>query len=135
MIADWHEDTERQKSGAPIYINTDLGVITFYVKRLGTFDSEKQLKIIRAKLFGPFHKSTDVDNNAVYAHWLSEYGVSGWDDETGQLGKYTPENARKTFTDEGYFLSLNRQLINDALIFEHFLSEQTEEVIESLKKP
>src|SRR5210317_631666 len=118
FLASFAEDPEKQGGGAPIYIESSHGTITFYVKRIGTEESNKALKNIRKALFGPFHNSSDGDANELYAHWLAEYGVTGWDnlvnDDTGEQVKYSIDAARTLFLNESYYHSLNTMLITQA---------------------
>ena len=139
QLSFYKEDIYKQGDGTPIHIKSQSGTITFYVRRWGTKQSEKALKDIRRALFGPLHKHSEEDALLVQAHWLVEYGVAKWesliDDDTGKEIPYSKEASRELFTDESYFLSLNSQLIQDAMIFEHYLFEEVEEVIEAIKKP
>lgn len=137
-LNDYAEDTKKQGDGAPIYISTAHGDITFFVSRFGTSESDSQIKKIKQSLFGPFHKFSDGDVNLVYAHWLVEFGVTKWenliDDETGKEVKYSKAKARDLFLNEDYFLSLNHKLIAAAMDFENYLYDQAEEVAENVKK-
>ena len=128
----YQESKELQQSGAPIAVG-DSG---FYVRRLGTKESQEALKNIRQQLYGPFHKMADVDNNRLYGHWLTEYGVTGWagvDDQDGVL-EYSKEAARNIFTNPDYFLSLNDLLISAALRFENYLHDEAQADGDKLEK-
>lgn len=128
----FRESLEKQRDGAPIYV----GDSTFYVKRLGTPESQKIIREIRRRLFSPFHKAQDGDENLVFAEWLSEYGVTDWENVTDGDGeiKYSKPVARNIFTNPEYYQSLNLVLINAATNFENYLHEQAEEDLEELKK-
>lgn len=140
LISDFAEDQDRWRNGAPIYVKTqDHGVITFYVRRYGTPESEKALKEIKQALFGPFHREQEHDAALVSAHWLAEYGVSSWenliDHSSCKTIQYTKQAARELFLDKSYYYSLNQMLISDAINFEVYLFEQVDEVAENIKKP
>ena len=131
-LSDYQESKELQQSGAPIAVGDSV----FYVRRLGTKESQEALKNIRQQLYGPFHKMADVDNNRLYGHWLTEYGVTGWagvDDQDGVL-EYSKEAARNIFTNPDYFLSLNDLLISAALRFENYLHDEAQADGDKLEK-
>ena len=131
-LSDYQESKELQQSGAPIAVGDSV----FYVRRLGTKESQEALKNIRQQLYGPFHKMADVDNNRLYGHWLTEYGVTGWtgvDDQDGQL-EYSKGAARNVFTNPDYFLSLNDLLISAALRFENYLHDEAQADGDKLEK-
>ncbi len=131
-LSDYQESKELQQSGAPIAIGDSV----FYVRRLGTKESQEALKNIRQQLYGPFHKMADTDNNRLYGHWLTEYGVTGWtgvDDQDGAL-EYSKEAARNIFTNPDYFLSLNDLLISAALRFENYLHDEAQADGDKLEK-
>lgn len=137
LIAEYAEDLEKWRQGAPVYIPTEGGQITFYLRRWGTPESEKRLKRIKQALFGPMHRETGEDSALVFAHWLADYGVVRWDDfeSEGETVKHSQSRARELFLDERYFYSLNQMLINEALNYETFLYEQIEEAADEIKKP
>lgn len=131
-LSELKESLDLQTSGAPIAI----GDATFYVRRLGTVESQKSLKTIRENLYGPFHKMQDGDNHRIYGHWLTEYGVTGWQglqDQDGQLD-YSKDAARNIFTNPEYFLSLNDLLISAALRFENYLADEADKDGDALEK-
>jgi len=132
LLSQFKEDSEKQQNGTPIYI----GDATFFGRRFGTPESKKVLKELRDKLFGPLHKWTDQDDDILLGHWLTEYGIVGWEGvktEDGEL-PYNKKVARSIFLDSEYFLSLNSALIRDLNNFENFLYDAAEEDIEALKK-
>jgi len=51
-LSEVRESKELQQGGAPIVV----GDAVFYVRRLGTKESQESLKNIRQQLYGPFHK-------------------------------------------------------------------------------
>lgn len=131
-LSEFKESLSLQTNGAPIAV----GNSTFYVRRLGTAESQKALKEIRERLFGPFHKMQESDNHRIYGHWLTEYGVSGWqglEDQDGAL-EYSKDAARNIFTNPEYFLSLNDVLISAALRFENYLHDESDKDAEKLEK-
>jgi hypothetical protein len=131
-LSEYQESKELQQSGAPIAVGDSV----FYVRRLGTKESQEALKNIRQQLYGPFHKMADTDNNRLYGHWLTEYGVTGWtgvDDQDGAL-EYSKETARNIFTNPDYFLSLNDLLISAALRFENYLHDEAQADGDKLEK-
>lgn len=133
-LAYFRESKLKQSEGAPIHI----GDITFYVRRWGTPESQQFLKELNKKLFGPFHKAQESDLDLTYAEWICGYGVVGWDNcldaETNLPIDYSLEAAREIFTNDEYYLSLNRLIINGAMNFEFYLHEEATEDLEDLKK-
>jgi hypothetical protein len=133
-LSSYRESTDKQRNGAPIYL---LDMV-FYVRRWGTKESQEFLKELNRKLFGPFHKSQVTDQDIIWSEWLCGYGVVGWenvlDAESGEQLEYSQEAARALFTNEEYFLSLNRDLITASTSFEHYLHEEANEDLEDLKK-
>lgn len=133
-LSDYREDLKLQQSGAPI----SVGDAEFYIKRIGTPESQKFIKELKLSLWGPFAKHDEQDYNELLAHWLTEYGCTGWDnvcDESGKPLPYSVDTARKVFLNKEYWLSLNVILTNAANTFENYLHDQTEEDAEALKKP
>lgn len=130
----FRESLDKQRDGAPIHV----GDITFYVRRWGTPESQLFLKDLNKKLFGPFHKQQESDQELIYSEWLCGYGVVNWenclDAETGSPVEYSETAAREIFTNEEYFLSLNRLIINGSMNFEFYLHEEASEDLEDLKK-
>lgn len=112
--------------------------MTFYVARIGTKESVSQIKDIREKLYGLFPKPSDIDENEIFANWLADCGVIGWDnvtdDETDKPMEYTKSMCRQLFLSKQYWLSLNPILIRHATDFENYLHDAAYEDIESLKK-
>lgn len=131
-LALYREDPEKQAKGTPIY----LGDSTFFIRRFGTPESKKALRDISNSVFGPLHKWTESDDAVLYGHWLAEYGVTGWENVSTSEGEliYSKSKARKIFNDKEYHLSLNAQLISDAMRFENFLYDAAEEDEKTLKK-
>lgn len=131
-LSDYQESKQLQQEGAPIAVGDSV----FYVRRLGTRESQEALKNIRQHLYGPFHKMSEVDNNRLYGHWLTEHGVTGWanvEDQDGAL-QYSKEAARNIFTNPEYFLSLNDLLISAALRFENYLHDEAQADGDKLEK-
>lgn len=135
MLSLLREDRERQEQGSPCYILE----MTFFVKRIGTNQAKQEIKEIREKLYGLFPKPDEIDENEIFAHWLAEYGVVGWEEvvnnETDEPIEFNRSFARKLFLNEEYWLSLNQALIAHAMNYENFLHEQAYKDIEELKKP
>lgn len=132
-LSEYREDLTMRKNGAPIAVSD----ATFYVRRFGTPESNELLKQLKQQLYGPLHKFQDGDELAVYAHWLADYGVTGWqgvynEDETPL--EYSQTAARKIFTNPEYQMSLNLVLINAATAFENYLHEEADKDLEALKK-
>ena len=132
-LSEYREDLTMRTDGAPIPISD----ATFYVRRFGTPESNELIKRLKQQLFGPLHKHQDGDELLVYAHWLTDYGVTGWkgvlNEDDSQL-EYSQSAARKIFTNPEYFMSLNLTLINAACAFENYLHEEAEADLEKLKK-
>lgn len=132
-LSDYREDPEKQQNGTPIYI----GDATFYCRRFGTPESQRVLKELREKLFGPLHKWTDQDEYILRAHWLTEYGVVNWENVFSVEGedlKYSKASARAVFLNPEYYLSLNSELFRDVNNFEYYLYDAAEEDVQTLKK-
>ena len=138
LLTNYRECADKQKNGTPIYLNTPRGEVVFYLRRWGSLESDAVLKDLRRSLFGPLSKNSEEDAHELYAHWLVEYGIAGWDnlhdDSTGELIEYSKVSARTLFLDRSYFMSLNQKLINDALTFENYLVDEAEEMIDEIKK-
>lgn len=133
-LNEYRESLKLQETGAPVYV----GDAVFYVKRIGTPAAQAFIKELKLSLFGPFQRHEECDANELLAHWLVEYGVTGWKGvqaESGEDLPYSQQAARKVFLNREYWLSLNAILTNAASTFEHFLHDQAEEDTEALKKP
>lgn len=134
MLELYAEDVKKHFSGSPCYI----AQMTFYVARIGTKESTLQFKEIREKLYGLFPKPKDINESEIFANWLADCGVIGWEDvtnnETDEAMEYTKASCRQLFLTEQYWLSLNQLLINHATNFENYLHDQAYEDTESLKK-
>lgn len=133
-LAEFREDPNRWAEGSPIHVNE----MTFYVRRWGTPESQEKLRDIRKRLFGPFHKQQDADDDIVMGEWLTEYGVTGWEgviEESGKELKFSKKNARGVFCNPEFFYSLNRLIYAAAANFENYLYQEAEEDTEELKKP
>lgn len=133
-LSDYRESLKLQESGAPVYIDEAI----FYVKRLGTPEAQKFIKELKLSLWGPFANHAEQDANELLAHWLTEYGVTGWkgvQTESGEDLPYSQHAARKVFLNKEYWLSLNAILTNAANTFEHYLHQQEEVDAEAIKKP
>lgn len=143
-LAEFREDGNRWAEGSPIHINE----MTFYVRRWGTPESQEKLRDIRKRLFGPFHKQQDSDDDIVMGEWLTEYGVTGWENVYEERSsalkaigfkpkevRYSKKNARGIFCNPEFFYSLNRLLYANAANFENYLYQEAEEDTEELKKP
>lgn len=133
-LNEYRESLQLQEKGAPI----SVGDAIFYIKRIGTPEAQKFIKELKLSLFGPFANQAEQDANELLAHWLTEYGCTGWDnvqDESGADLPYSQQSARKVFTNPEYYLSLNAILTNAASMYENYLHDQAEEDVEALKKP
>lgn len=132
-LSDYRESIELHKNGAALPVDDAI----FYVRRFGAPDSNAFLKELRIQLFGPLHKMQEPDYDLLHAHWLADYGCTGWqgvNDEQGETLKYTTQTARKVFTNPEYMMSLNRILVEGACHFENYLHEEVEKDIAALKK-
>lgn len=133
-LADFREDPNRWAEGSPIHVNE----MTFYTKRFGTPESQQAIRDIRKRLFGPFHKQQDIDDDVVLGEWLAEYAVTGWEnviEESGKELKFSRKNARGVFCNPEFFYSLNKIIVSQALSFDNYLYQEAEEDKEELKKP
>jgi len=128
----YEEDQVKQEKGSPCYLGDDG---CFYVKRIHTPEYNKQIAEITRELYG--FDSKNMDNNLIVAHWLCEYGVTGWNnilnpDET-EL-EYSKSNARQVFLNPNMFLSLNLLLITHAGNYANYLHDEVIEDVEAVKK-
>lgn len=128
----FRESLDKQKDGVPIYV----GDSTFICRRYGTDESNKILKEITKLLYGPFHKASQADADEVFANWLCEYGIVGWENVTdgSEPVEFNSINSRKIFLNPEMFMSLNRVLYADVNNFENYLHDETKEDIEDIKK-
>lgn len=128
----YREDPAKQCGGTEIHV----GDGTFFVRRWGTPESQKQVKLIRMELFGPMHRYSDDDDTLVFAHWLTEYGVANWEGVylNNEPLPYSDHNARKVFLNPEYRISLNVILMTEANKFDNFLYDEAVEEIEEIKK-
>lgn len=132
-LSEYREDLTMRKNGAPIAVSD----ATFYVRRFGTPESNEIIKQLRQQIYGPLHKMQDGDELAVYAHWLTDYGVTGWEgvlNEDDSALEYSQQAARKIFTNPEYQMSLNMVLISASAAFENYLHEESDKDLETLKK-
>lgn len=131
----FREDLLKQSEGSFCYVNQ----MTFYVKRLGTKESQSELKDIKDKLYGPFPKPDDVNDSFILANWLAYCGVMGWsgvsDSEGGEEIPFSRQEARKIFLNEQYHNSLNMVLVKFASDFENYLCDEASNEIDEIKKP
>lgn len=136
-ISCFKECPEKLKNGAPIYPMPDNADLFFNVLRIGTFEQQKQMEEVRKAVYG-FNPPRHVDRNLLFAHWLGNYGVTGWsylEDENGKELKFSRETCRKIFLDESHRNFLVPTLINGASDAYAYLSDEAIEAIEELKKP
>lgn len=134
VLSDFSECPQKQSEGSPYYVSDN---VTLYVKRWGTPESEEVRRRLHRRLFGPMHQFDDSDDSLLIAHWLVEYGVSGWDiiDEDGSYIEYSKREAQNAFLDESRYLSLNKSTFNFANDWQKYLLEEAEEAIDNIKKP
>ena len=134
-LNEYREDLTIHEKGAPI----SVGDAIFYIRRIGTPAAQKFIKELKLWLWGPFANHPEQDANELLAHWLTEYGCTGWDGvqdaDTGADLPYSQQAARKVFTNPEYYLSLNAILTNAASMYENYLHDQADEDAEALKKP
>lgn len=132
LLSDFREDANKQEKGSPCYI----GEGCFYVCRVGGRDYTKQIEQIKLELYGFAPK--DMDENLIMAHWLVDYGVTGWDDIfDGDLDnpvEYSKQAARKIFLDPSYWKSLNIVLINHGSNYSNYLHDEVEKDVNAVKK-
>lgn len=131
-LSDFKEDADKQTKGSPCYIGEGY----FNVCRIGGSEYLKQIEEIKLNLYGFSPKN--VDENEVMAHWLVEYGVTGWGgifdgDETKPV-EYNKQNARAIFLDKSYWKSLNMVLINHGSNYANYLHDEVEKDVEEVKK-
>ena len=109
-LNEYREDLKKHEKGAPVYI----GDAVYYVKRLGTPESNKFLKELKLSIWGPFARHDEQEGNELMGYWLAEYAVTGWDNVfnvDGTEQKYSKQAALSVFTNKEYWLSLNDLLI------------------------
>jgi hypothetical protein len=135
-IACFKECSDKLKNGAPIYPFPDNADLFFNVLRVGTHQQQIQMEEVRKAVYG-FNPPRHIDHNLLFAHWLGNYGVTGWgylEDENGKELKFTRETCRKIFLDEYHRNFLVPTLINGASDAYAYLSDEAIEAIEELKK-
>ena len=132
-ISDYKESKDLQTKGAPLPVDDAV----FHIRRFGTPESNQLLKDLRIQLYGPLHKMQEADYDKLHAHWLADYGCTGWDgvqSESGEDLPYSEQTARAIFTNPEYMMSLNRILIEGSCHFQNYLHEEAEKDTEALKK-
>lgn len=134
MLSLYAEDIKKHEKGSPCYIHD----MTFYIARIGTKESTFEFKEIKEKLYGLFPKPSNIDENEIFANWLADCGVLGWEDvindEGGEPMEYSKKTCRQLFLSKQYWLSLNQVLIRHATNFENYLHDEAYEDIETGKK-
>lgn len=133
----FEEDIDKVKNGAPIYPFPDNADLYFDVRRIGSHEQQKEMEDIRKAVYG-LNPPRVVDNNKLWAHWLGEYGVTGWgylEDEKGNELKFTRATCRSIFLDESHRNFLVPTLVSGANDGFAYLTEEAIEAIEELKKP
>jgi len=129
-LNDYKESLDKQEKGSPCY----LGEGSFDVKRIHTPEYNKQVEEIKLELYG--FSAKEMDDNLILAHWLCEYGVTGWSgvfDGEEEL-KYSQSNARKVFLNPEMFMSVNSLLVNHARDYANYLHDEVEKDIDAVKK-
>lgn len=134
------EDMEKHESGSPCYMPIeddveadDIGF--FNVKRVNTPTYNKQIDEIKRELYG--FSNSDVDHGLIAAHWLAEYGVSGWGniiDENSDDIAYSKPVARKIFLNPSFRMSLNSILIAHGANYNNYLYDEARQDAEAVKK-
>ena len=130
-LSNYKESQGKKESGSPCYIEE----AHFDVKRINTPEYHKQIEDITKREYGFAPK--DVDHNLVFATWLCEHGVTGWDGVIGDNNEelaYSKRTARKVFLNPDYFMSLNAVLFNHAGNYNNYLHDEVTEDIETIKK-
>ncbi len=132
LLSEFREDSDKQAKGSPCYIEEGC----FYVCRVGGRDYTKQIEQIKLDLYGFAPK--DMDESLIMAHWLAEYGVTGWenifDGDLDSPVEYSKQAARRIFTDSRYFKSLNVLLINHGTNYANYLYDEVEKDVDAVKK-
>lgn len=127
----YKEDVTKQESGSPLYIDDGC----FYVKRVGTAEYHKQIEELKKSEYGFAPK--EVNHNLIFALWLSEYGITGWegvlDEEEYEL-EFSRRNARIVFNNPAFYLGLNALLMNHGSDYANYLFDEVTEDIEQIKK-
>ena len=92
-LSDYKEDLNKQEKGSPCHLKDS----NFDVRRVGTTQYQKEIDTLKKQLYSFSEK---VDVNELLAHWLCEYGVTGWEGvftPDDKKLKYSKSNARKIF--------------------------------------
>lgn len=129
-------DAAKEQQGAPIYPMPDNADLFFMVRRIGTFEQQKEMSEITKRVYG-FNPPRQVDNNLLWAHWLGEYGVTGWgylEDDAGNELKFDRATCRAIFLDSSHKNYLVPTLIGGASDAYSYLTDEALEAIEELKK-
>lgn len=132
----FREDAYKIKNGAPIYPMPDNSDLFFNVLRIGTAEQQKQMSQITQEVYG-FNPPRHIDNNLLWAHWLGNYGVTGWgylEDDKGDELKFSRETCRGIFLDIEHRTFLVPALINGASDAYAYLHDEAIEAMEDLKK-
>lgn len=130
-LSTYAEDSAKQESGSPCHLDDS----SINVKRVGTASFNGEIETIKRNLYG--FAPNEVDHNLVMAHWLAEYGVTGWDGIFGDEGKeliFNKQNALSVFLNPAYHMSLNTILINHGSDYNNYLFDEIERDIEQTKK-
>jgi len=132
MLEFFREDLEKHIAGTPCYIDGAC----FYVARLGTKESQKQIRQIKETLYGLIPNPREFNEDEIYANWLASFGVVNWSDVDFQSGniEFSRQDAARVFLNEEYYLSLNKVLISHALNYENYLHDEALEEEENVKK-
>lgn len=132
----FEEDLEKSLNGAPIYPFPDNADLFFDVKRIGTFQQQNEMEDIRKRVYG-FNPPRHIDNNLLWAHWLGEYGCTGWgylEDDKGNALEFSRATCRGIFLDESHRNFLVPTLISGANDAYAYLTDEAIEAIEEAKK-
>lgn len=148
-LSQYKEDLEKQEKGSPCYLYDGH----FDVRRSGTPSFNKEVQEIKSRLYD--FAARDIDMNLIMAHWLAEFGVTGWGgvlDEGDRVeykknGKlirtveirrgeleYSKKNARAIFLNPAFYNSLNLLLLQHAADYNNYLHDELEKDLEAIKK-
>ena len=134
------EDVKKHEQGSPCYmpIEEDADPETvgyFNVRRVNTPEYQKQIEEIKLELFG--FSSPEIDHALIAAHWLAEYGVTGWGNIIDEHEKdivFSKSTARQIFLNPSFKMSLNSILISHGANYNNYIYDEAREDAEAVKK-
>ncbi|MFT6347025.1 MAG: hypothetical protein ACJAYB_000006 [Psychromonas sp.] len=126
-LSAYREDTEKREKGSPLYLED----VIIYIRRFGVHQSEIEMTEVRRKLYDFNHRNENF--NKTVAHWLVEYGVTGWDGEIEGC-EFSKQNLTRILLNPELEDSFIAILINHAVSYGNYLHDEVDRDIETIKK-